>query len=214
MGNKLVIPVRDQRRYLQHLTPIRSHIERSIESSAAILLSLKAEVERTIEITKSNKAPGPDEIPADVIKILDESSLQKRQSSSTLYIYPANDWLEAIFFSLSKKSKASTCEVYRLISLKRKSSQSKIQIYGRHVNMRSIIVHENIAPKILRNLCFIDYRTAFDAVGVLQRCVLSLLLFIFTLSRFSRKPWRIVTLVSRLVVKLLITSNTPMTNTP
>ncbi|XP_072379657.1 uncharacterized protein [Diabrotica undecimpunctata] len=69
---------------------------------------LKPEVRKAIQQAKNNKGPGPDQILAELIKLLDEENitylttfLSKIYNEEILL----DDWLESPFITLSKKSR-------------------------------------------------------------------------------------------------------------
>ena len=81
---------------------------------------MKEEIEKAIRNSKTNKATGPDEIPAKLIKLLDDEGIRMLQKHfNKIYdtgYYP-DQWLLSTFIPLPKKKNAQKCEVHRLISL-------------------------------------------------------------------------------------------------
>lgn len=81
---------------------------------------LKSEVEKAIRQSKTRKTPGPDEIPVELLKILDDESISVLTAFFN-QVYQSgelpNDWQKSIFIALPKNTKASRCSDFRLISL-------------------------------------------------------------------------------------------------
>lgn len=81
---------------------------------------LKSEVEKAIQQLKVRKSPGPDEIPAELVKLLDNKSISVLTAFFN-QVYQSgelpDDWKRSIFIALPKKSNASRCNDFRLISL-------------------------------------------------------------------------------------------------
>ncbi|XP_073841161.1 uncharacterized protein [Musca autumnalis] len=80
----------------------------------------RLELERAIQTLKDKKATGPDEIPSEVLKLIDTSNIELL---ITLFNhvydtgqYPA-DWLKSTFIAIPKKNCAKRCCEFRLISL-------------------------------------------------------------------------------------------------
>lgn len=69
---------------------------------------------------KNNKTPGPDEIPSELIKLLDDRGIAVLwRLFNKVYEtgqYP-DQWLSSTFIPLPKKNNARKCEDHRLISL-------------------------------------------------------------------------------------------------
>lgn len=81
---------------------------------------LVSEVQRAIDQAKRRKTPGPDEVPAELMKLLDDESVgiitslfNKIYSTGEI----PDDWLESLFVTIPKKSNPKECGDYRLISL-------------------------------------------------------------------------------------------------
>ncbi|XP_011174808.3 craniofacial development protein 2 [Solenopsis invicta] len=78
------------------------------------------EVKKAINTAKTNKATGPDEVPSELLKLLDEKGLALPQKIfNKIYdtgIYP-EQWLSSTFVPLQKKNNARKCTDHRLISL-------------------------------------------------------------------------------------------------
>ena len=80
----------------------------------------REEVESAIKRLKNNKAPGPDQIHEEVLKLLDPEQI-KLLTNLFNKIYTGgqipNDWLMLTFIPLPKKSNATKCSDHRIISL-------------------------------------------------------------------------------------------------
>lgn len=81
---------------------------------------LQSEVETAIKNAPTRKAPGPDGMIAELLKVLDEQSIRKL---TRLYnkIYASGtipeEWLRSKFITIPKKQKTKSCNDFRLISL-------------------------------------------------------------------------------------------------
>lgn len=81
---------------------------------------LKEEIEHAIEKSKPGKAAGPDEVPADILKLIDENSIELLvRLFNTIYETGRipSDWMSSTFVTLPKKNKAKECSEYRIIAL-------------------------------------------------------------------------------------------------
>lgn len=164
----------------------------AVEGSATPLPILETEVELAIKQTRSNRAPGPDEIPADIIKLLDEGSIRKlTQFFNVLYLSGQlpNEWLDSTFVPLPKKSKPSKCEEYRLISLMSHSLKIFLKIIHNRIYSTcesamgreqfgfrggmgtrealfcmNVILQKSCEFRKNVYVCFIDFQRAFDSV--------------------------------------------------
>lgn len=150
------------------------------------------EVENAIQLAKNRKAVGPDEIPAEVIKILLENGVTALTDLfNAVYnggIIP-DDWLESAFVPIPKKVNARECKDHRTISL----MSHVLKIFLRIIHGR---IHRKLEQEIsssqfgFRNglgtrealfslqvlvqrcrdvnadifLCFLDFEKAFDRV--------------------------------------------------
>lgn len=81
---------------------------------------LKAEVEKAIHQSKTGKAPGPDQIPSDWLKFLNDENVSELTNIFN-HIYETGIvpqiWLESTFIPIPKKPNTSSCNDFRLISL-------------------------------------------------------------------------------------------------
>ena len=80
----------------------------------------KEEIEKAIHNLKNNKSVGPDGIPSEILKLLDEKGIAALHKIFNIVYdtghYP-EQWLCSTFVTLPKKSNARKCEDHRLISL-------------------------------------------------------------------------------------------------
>ena len=153
---------------------------------------LKSEIERVISLSKNRKACGPDEIPAELVKLIDSKNIN---IIVTLFnqIYDTGripeDWLNSTFIPIPKKPKPQTCNDFRLISLTSQLLKMFLKIIHNRIYQKC---EENIGTtqfgfrnglgtrealfslKVLCQkctemqtnlyLCFIDFEKAFDKV--------------------------------------------------
>ena len=114
--------------------------EDSCEDEPDILLS---EVTNAIQHLKNNKSPGPDEIPAELIKYADESGAKVIQHLCNRIWktkrWPA-DWKNSTFLTLPKKGDVSECKNNRTIALI--SHLSKILLHIINERLRPILDRE------------------------------------------------------------------------
>ena len=159
------------------------------EDEPSILLS---EVQNAIHHLKCNKSPGPDEIPAELLKFADDSgAIIIHRLCNRIWetkTWPAQ-WKQSAFLTLPKKGDTSDCKNNRTIALI--SHLSKILLHILNERLRPILERElppeqasfrrgrgtrdHIANmrQILEKsrefnrkvyFCFIDYAKAFDCV--------------------------------------------------
>ena len=81
---------------------------------------MKEEVRHSIKLAKNGKAAGPDEVYADLLKLLNDEGVDMitklfNAIYRTGFIPP--DWLKSTFIAIPKKTNARRCEDYRTISL-------------------------------------------------------------------------------------------------
>lgn len=154
---------------------------------------LKIEVEHAIRQTKSNKAPGPDRIPVEFFKLIDENNL-KTLTNVFNHIYntgniPRN-WYVSKFIPIPKtKQNPSPCSNFRLISLMNHSLKILLRVILNRIQQKceEIMSGEQFGFRkglgtrealfamqtLLQRcwevkrpvyICFIDYEKAFDRV--------------------------------------------------
>uniref|UniRef100_A0A8D9DVR2 Craniofacial development protein 2 n=1 Tax=Cacopsylla melanoneura TaxID=428564 RepID=A0A8D9DVR2_9HEMI len=153
---------------------------------------LKEEVRCAIEAAKNGKAAGPDEISADVLKLIDEQHLDLITALfNSIYVTGRlpQEWLESTFVTIPKKPNAKSCGDYRTISLMSHTLKIFLKVIQRRIYRK---LEENMADTQFgfRNgystrdalfayniliqrcldvnqsvyVCFIDYNKAFDKV--------------------------------------------------
>ncbi|XP_075151162.1 uncharacterized protein LOC142225273 [Haematobia irritans] len=170
----------------------RSIFEQHNQQSLSGTAISRIEVESAIKSLKDKKACGPDEIPSEILKLIDSENMDLlTKLFNNIYDtgqYP-QEWLKSTFITIPKKNHAKFCHEFRLISL----MSHALKIFLR-------IIHSRIYPKCenvmgtsqfgfregmgtrealfsiqtliqkCRNaqkdvfLCFIDYEKAFDNV--------------------------------------------------
>ncbi|KAL1447598.1 hypothetical protein WDU94_009869 [Cyamophila willieti] len=153
---------------------------------------LEVEVKSVLKQAKERKAVGPDEIPTDILKLLDGENLRwitnvfnKIYNSGTI----PQEWLRSEFIILPKKPNARKCSEYRTISLmshllkiflkvihgriyKKCEEQISDTQFGfrRAVGTREALFSIQVLFQRCRDVncdvyaCFIDYQKAFDRV--------------------------------------------------
>ncbi|XP_012544182.2 transposon TX1 uncharacterized 149 kDa protein [Bombyx mori] len=153
---------------------------------------IRSEVTEAISRLKSNKAPGPDHITAEIIKSLGERGVNAVHSICN-YVWQhgewPNDWTKSIILPLHKKGSTRKCDNYRTLALV--SHCSKVLLYILNTRLRYFLDWQipqeqagfvkgkgtreqilNIRQLIERSyefgtpmiMCFIDYSKAFDCV--------------------------------------------------
>lgn len=166
-------------------------VEEDIERELGPTIT-KEEVMHAIKMAKSNKSPGPDEIPAEIIKLITEDQIGIFvELYNTIYntgIIP-REWLRSTFITLPKKIKAKECSDHRTISLMshalkiflkiihqrifRKLEQdiSETQFGFRNaIGTREALFAFNVLTQRCMDVnqpmyvCFLDYNKAFDKV--------------------------------------------------
>lgn len=152
----------------------------------------KEEIEKAIRNSKDNKAAGPDEIPSEVLKLLDERGITALHRIFNIIYetghYP-RQWLSSTFIPLPKKTNAKRCEDHRLISLMSHTLKIFLKIIHQRIfrkcerdisdsqfgfrqglGTREAIVATQVLVQNCYDqrkdvyLCFIDYEKAFDRV--------------------------------------------------
>ena len=153
---------------------------------------LKSEVEYAIKTAKNNKAVGPDNIPIEMWKALDDRNL----TSLTEFlnrIYETGEipreWLKSVFIPLPKKNNPKSCDEYRMISLMSHTLKILLKIIQQRIYRKceeqldemqfgfreGLGTREALfALKVLLQksreynkdvfVCFIDFQKAFDRV--------------------------------------------------
>ncbi|KAI5746880.1 hypothetical protein M8J77_008501 [Diaphorina citri] len=153
---------------------------------------LKDEVKYAIKTIKAGKALGPDELPGDVLKLIEEEHL----GTLTLLlnqIYKTGiiprEWLKSTFITLPKKTNAKKCEEYRTISLMSHTLKIFLKIIHRRIYRKlednisntqfgfrngfgtrealfafNVIMQRCLDVNQNIHICFLDYNKAFDRV--------------------------------------------------
>lgn len=128
---------------------------------------LEEEVTAAIEQLKSRKAPGPDGIHAEFLKLLGTENI-KRITSIFNEIYTSGripeTWLKSEFITLPKKPSAKTCDDYRTISLMSHVLKLFLKIIHRRIYK---LCEEQIAPNQFGFLNAVGTREALFSVQVL-----------------------------------------------
>ena len=155
---------------------------------------LEEEVRTAIKELKNDKTEGYDDIPAEMLKSLDEKAMKEIikicQEIYTSGIWP-EDYLHSIMVPIKKKPNATRCEDHRTISLITHASKILIRILTKRLQAKTDAIHEigddqfgfrkgmgtRDAIGSLRvitersceigkdvYICFVDYEKAFDRV--------------------------------------------------
>lgn len=153
---------------------------------------LKDEVRHAISIAKNKKAPGPDGIPVEILKLIEDENLNHITKLFNM-IYNTGkipeDWLRSTFVTIPKKSRPKTCSDYRLISLMSHMLKTLLRIIHARIRKkceydlddaqfgfrnafgtREALFAVNVLLQKCRDqrkdvfACFIDYEKAFDRV--------------------------------------------------
>uniref|UniRef100_A0A8D9EV91 Craniofacial development protein 2 n=1 Tax=Cacopsylla melanoneura TaxID=428564 RepID=A0A8D9EV91_9HEMI len=132
---------------------------------------LKEEIELAIKQTKEGKAAGPDKIPSEFFKLLDEEQL-KWLTLIFNSIYESGriptPWLRSEFITLPKKPGAKSCGDYRTISLMSHLLKLFLKIIHRRIYR---LCEEEIAPNQFGFRNAVGTREALFSVQVLfQKC--------------------------------------------
>lgn len=169
--------------------PLREHKNDDYLNSPSIT---KEEIKKAIHNSKNNKAPGPDEIPSEILKLLDERGITTLHKIFNIIYetghYP-EQWLCSTFIPLPKKTNARRCEDHRLISLMSHTLKVFLKIIHQRIyrkcerdisdsqfgfrqglGTREAIVATQVLVQNCYDqrkdvcLCFLDYEKAFDRV--------------------------------------------------
>lgn len=153
---------------------------------------LTSEVKHAIKLSKVRKAPGEDNIYAEMLKLLDDESINLLTTFfNKMYctgILP-HDWTKSIFIPIPKKNGANKCSQYRLISLMSHVLKIVLRIIHQRIyakcdqyvgeeqfgfrlgfGTREALFGLNVLLQKCRDqtqdvhICFIDYEKAFDRV--------------------------------------------------
>lgn len=153
---------------------------------------LVSEVEAAIRKARNRKAAGPDDIPVELLKLLDDEGI-RLMTALMNRIYETgeipSEWTQSTFIPLPKKSKPTECSHCRLISLMSHSLKILLKVLqGRiHARCESILSNSQFGFRgglgtrealfcmnvLLQKckefqkrvfVCFIDFEKAFDRV--------------------------------------------------
>ena len=162
---------------------------------------LKEEVIKSIKSMKDVKAPGPDDIPAEAIKALDEANMDIITKLCNI-IYNSGrlptEMMHSIFITIPKKPKAQNCTDFRTISLMSHITKLLLKIIQQRIigkiegeissyqsgfrqgtgtregifNIRTLC-ERSLEVQNDVYVCFIDYTKAFDRVkhGKMIECL-------------------------------------------
>lgn len=153
---------------------------------------LTTEVKKALRSAKTGKAMGPDNIPVEVLKLLEDDYLD---ALTNLFNQVYNlgslpsEWLKSTFITLPKKTKAKKCAEYRTISLMSHVLKIFLAIIQNRIRpkcdeqlgesqfgfrsgmgTREALFALNVLVQKCKDmqtnviLCFIDYEKAFDRV--------------------------------------------------
>ena len=132
---------------------------------------LPEEVTAAVRQMKDGKAPGLDEIPAELLKLLDAEQI-KIITKIFSEIYKAGkipvEWLKSEFVPLPKKPGAKVCEDYRTISLMSHLLKLFLKVIHKRIYRKC---EEQIAPNQFGFVNAVGTREALFGVQILfQKC--------------------------------------------
>ncbi|XP_076384113.1 uncharacterized protein LOC143261929 [Megalopta genalis] len=151
---------------------------------------LKSEVRKAIKQAKNNKVSGPDQIPTELLKLLEEENITYLTAFfNKIYnegIIP-DDWLESLFITIPKKSRPTKCSNFRLISLMSHTLKIFLRILQNRIFLlcesrmgdkqfgfrnglgtrealfcMRVLIQKNCEFRKDVYICFIDFEKAFD----------------------------------------------------
>lgn len=153
---------------------------------------LKSEVLHAISIAKNRKASGPDELPIEAIKLIDEDNINLIVKLFNMIYETGNiphDWLRSTFITIPKKLHPRQCSDYRLISLMSHMLKTFLRIIHARIRKkceedldysqfgfrnafgtREALFGINVMLQKCRDqrkdvfICFLDYEKAFDRI--------------------------------------------------
>ena len=152
---------------------------------------LKSEVERAIKDTASQKTPGPDDVPIELIKNGGETTIKvMHQVSVSIWKtgkWP-DDWTDALFVPLPKKGRLKQCSNYRTIALVSHASKIILRIILERIRLKTekeiaieqagfrrgrgtrdqitnlrLLLEKALGHQQLVFMYFIDFKKAFDS---------------------------------------------------
>lgn len=151
-----------------------------------------SEVKYAVQGAKTNKALGPDQIPAEMLKLVEEENLVPiTELFNTIYstgIIPT-DWLSSKFITLPKKPNAKQCSDHRTISLMSHTLKIFLKIIHNRIRKKledelgdtqfgfrdalgtrealfafNVLMQRCMDANQPVHVCFLDYNKAFDKV--------------------------------------------------
>lgn len=153
---------------------------------------LQTEVENAIKHAKTGKAPGPDGVYIEMLKLLnEENALRLCRLINSIYNTGniPKDWLKSTFVPLPKKPNTTRCEQYRLLSMMSHALKITLKIIHHRIRIKceqdvseeqfgfrqgfgtrealfslSVLLQKCRDQRKDVYLCFIDYEKAFDRV--------------------------------------------------
>lgn len=178
--------------YVTELFTDERNVEHEVTNAVTGPSITTEEVERAIKNAKNRKATGPDEIPAEMLKLLEGKGkkllLQLFNAIYNTGIIP-NDWLQSTFITIPKKTNAKNCSDHRTISLMSHVLKIFLSIihqriyhkiedhigdtqfgFRKGLGTREALFSIEVLVQRSRDvnsdvfLCFIDFEKAFDRV--------------------------------------------------
>ncbi|KAI4482898.1 hypothetical protein M0802_013623 [Mischocyttarus mexicanus] len=163
---------------------------------------LKEEIQIAIKSAKDGKAPVPDDLPADVLKLIKEQHFDTITSLlSKIYesgIIP-EEWSQSTFVITPKEQNAKICEDHRMISLISRTLKIFLKVIHRKIYIKqkkniedihfgftneygtreALFAHNDLMERYLDvnqkiHTCFIDYNKSFDKKITLMEYDISL----------------------------------------
>ncbi|CAH2107939.1 unnamed protein product [Euphydryas editha] len=153
---------------------------------------LRSEITSALHHIKPNKAPGPDDITAEILKSLGDTAINSLHTICnkiwTTGVWP-RDWTETVILPLHKKGSTRNCSNYRTLSLMSHASKillhilnNRIRYYlnwqipqeqagfvkGKGTREQILNVRQLVEKAYEYNtpviMCFVDFSKAFDCV--------------------------------------------------
>ena len=154
---------------------------------------LRDEVARALHHLPNNKAPGADNIPAELLKASGDAGIDKLWTLCNKIWQTGEwpeDWVSSMFITIPKKGDLTNCDNYRTIALishaskvllsiilKRMEDKLNMEIPEEQAGFRKgrgtcdqifnlqILLQKKVAANTPIFIAFIDYRKAFDSVS-------------------------------------------------
>ena len=191
-GNILFDKVKIAERWVEYIKELYDDNRESMPqfTTATGQNILKEEVENVTHLMKNGKATGPDDLPAEALKSLDEHNIDIITTLCNIIYntgYIPTEMKQSIFVPIPQKTKAQNCNEYRTISLMSHVTKLLLKIIQVRItakinkevselqsgfrsgmgiregifNLRSICERALEVGKEVY-ICFIDYTKAFD----------------------------------------------------